>query len=115
MSRVRGNSLGYTNFLNNFSHLYEVKYSTQLTLQTGLYYFSSLSVKYSPNLKMFQVDHSPPPRVEVKNEWGSISPPPIRAHGVDRDNFTFETVIVTHFCIMSSYFCRKLTSDFSSI
>ena len=32
-------------------------------------------------------DNSPPPRVEVKNEWGYTSTPPIRLDGVDSDNF----------------------------
>jgi hypothetical protein len=34
------------------------------------------------------VDHPPPPKAEVKNEWSYTSTPPIHLHGVDRNNFT---------------------------
>ena len=36
-----------------------------------------------------EVNHSPPPPAEIKNEWRYTSTPSIRLHGVDRDNFTF--------------------------
>jgi hypothetical protein len=36
-----------------------------------------------------EVDHSSPPRAEVKNEWSYTFAPPICLHGVDRDNFAF--------------------------
>ena len=36
-----------------------------------------------------ELDHSLPSNAEVKNEWSCTSTPPIRLHGVDRDNFTF--------------------------
>ena len=32
---------------------------------------------------------SPPSSVKVKNEWSYISAPPIRLHGLNRDNFIF--------------------------
>ena len=33
-----------------------------------------------------EVNHSPPSSDEVKNEWSYVSTPPIRLHGVDREN-----------------------------
>jgi hypothetical protein len=36
-----------------------------------------------------EVNHSPPPRREVKNKWSYTSAPPTRLHGEDKDNFTF--------------------------
>lgn len=35
------------------------------------------------------VDHSPPSRFDVKNEWSDTSTPPTCLHSVDRENFTF--------------------------
>jgi len=35
------------------------------------------------------VDHLPPRSAEVKKECSNITGPPIRFHGVDRGNFTF--------------------------
>jgi hypothetical protein len=32
-------------------------------------------------------DHSPSSSVKVKNEWSSVSIPPIRLYGVDRENY----------------------------
>ena len=34
-------------------------------------------------------DHSPRSSAEVKNEWSYTSAPPIRFHGVEKENFTF--------------------------
>jgi hypothetical protein len=34
-----------------------------------------------------EVDHSPPPGAEVKNEWSCTFDLPICLHGVDRENF----------------------------
>jgi hypothetical protein len=39
-------------------------------------------------------DHSPPSSVEVKNEWSSTSVPLICLPGMDRNNFTFNTVLI---------------------
>jgi hypothetical protein len=36
-----------------------------------------------------EVNHSPSPSAAVKFEWSDTSIPPIRLHGVDKDNFTF--------------------------
>jgi hypothetical protein len=33
------------------------------------------------------ISHSATPRAKVKNEWSYIPIPPIRLHGVDRQNF----------------------------
>ena len=35
-----------------------------------------------------EVSHLPPSNVEVKNEWSYTCSPPIRLHGVDKDNCT---------------------------
>ena len=37
-----------------------------------------------------EVNHPPPPTAEGKNEWSHNSSFPIRLHGVDRENFTFQ-------------------------
>jgi len=34
-----------------------------------------------------EVNHSPPSRAKVKNEWSHTSTPPICLHGVEKDNF----------------------------
>jgi len=39
-----------------------------------------------------EVDPSPPSSDEVKKEWSYTSTPPIRLHGLDRDNFTFSVL-----------------------
>jgi len=39
-----------------------------------------------------EVDHSPPSSDEAKNECSYTSTPPIRLHGLDRDNFTFSVL-----------------------
>jgi hypothetical protein len=36
-----------------------------------------------------EVDLSPLPTAEVKNEWRSICTPPFCLHSMDRENFTF--------------------------
>ena len=36
-----------------------------------------------------EVNHSPPPSAEVKNEWRYASTPPVGLHGMNRNNFTF--------------------------
>lgn len=36
-----------------------------------------------------EADDSLPPSADVENEWGYISTPCIRLHGVDSDNFIF--------------------------
>ena len=36
----------------------------------------------------YDVDHSPPPSVKVKNEWSYNSTPPVCIHAVDRDRLT---------------------------
>jgi len=38
-----------------------------------------------------KANHSPPSRVEVKNEWSYTSTPYMCPHSVDRENFTFNT------------------------
>jgi len=35
------------------------------------------------------VDHSPPTRAEVRNEWSSTSTPPVHLNGVDRESFIY--------------------------
>jgi hypothetical protein len=42
-----------------------------------------------------EVNRSPPSNTEVKNEWSYTSVSPLCLHGVDRDKFTFFTVIST--------------------
>ena len=39
-----------------------------------------------------QVNHSPPSSAEDKNEWGCTFIPPVCLHGVDRKNFSLQTV-----------------------
>jgi len=48
----------------------------------------------SPGLKRpgREVNHSPPSCAEDKNEWGCTFIPPIFLHGVDRKNFSVQTV-----------------------
>jgi hypothetical protein len=36
-----------------------------------------------------EVEHSPPPNAEVKNDWSYTSAPPVYLHGVDRETFTY--------------------------
>jgi hypothetical protein len=35
-----------------------------------------------------EMNQSPPPSAEVKNEWSYTVAPPVRLHGVDKENFT---------------------------
>jgi hypothetical protein len=35
------------------------------------------------------VEHLPPSSEEVKHEWNYTSAPPLRIHGVDKENCTF--------------------------
>jgi hypothetical protein len=39
-------------------------------------------------------NNSPPPGAKVKNVWSYTSDPPIRLHGVDRENFTLLIVLI---------------------
>jgi len=41
------------------------------------------------------VDHSPPPRAKVKNEWIFTSTTLVCFHGVDKDNFVFTLVCMS--------------------
>jgi hypothetical protein len=43
-----------------------------------------------------KVNHSPPSSVEVKNEWSYTFTPPLRLHGLDRDNFTVLALTFVH-------------------
>jgi len=49
-------------------------------------YRSSLPLVKRPRR---EVNHSPPPPAEIKNEWSYTCTPSIRLNDLDRDNFTF--------------------------
>jgi hypothetical protein len=49
-----------------------------------------------------EVNHSSPSNDEVKQEWSYTSSPPIRLHGVDRENFTFVSITVVVVVVDSS-------------
>jgi len=59
--------------------------------------WSSPSLLFNGNQRPFlgvsrpgpEFDHLSPPSAEAKNEWNYSSTPPLRLHGVDRENFTF--------------------------
>ena len=52
----------------------------------------------SPGLKRMvrEVNHSPSPSVEVKNEWRYTSAPPYCLHGLDKEKCTFFSFIFLH-------------------
>jgi hypothetical protein len=64
------------------------KYPDQLWGLTSLLFNDRrfLPVVKRPERK---VNHSRLSSAEVKNDWSHTSSPPIRIHGVDRDNFAF--------------------------
>ena len=41
-----------------------------------------------------EIDHSQGFSSDVKNEWSSNFTPPIRLHGMDRDNFNFTDEVI---------------------
>ena len=63
------------------------------------------------------VDHSPPSRPQVKNEWSHISSPPTLLHGVYSDNFTSYclimsvTVSATMTCVTYTYLLGQRSLD----
>jgi len=48
------------------------------------------------------VDHSPPTRAEVRNEWNSTSTPPLHLNGADKDSFIYTVYSLT---------CSELSSQ----
>jgi hypothetical protein len=55
------------------------------------YLVSFLGIK---NLE-YEVDHSPPPNAEVKNEWSYTSTPPTCLHAMHRVNFAFTFSVIS--------------------
>jgi hypothetical protein len=46
-----------------------------------------------------KVDHFPPTRAKVKNEWCSNSAPPACLHGTDKKSFTYFTFTLLTLCM----------------
>jgi hypothetical protein len=60
-------------------------------LFSGYLVISFLGIKHLE----YEVDHSPPPSTEVKNEWSHTSTPPTYFHAMHWDSFAFTFSVIS--------------------